>query len=242
MAVHEHFYIDFAGKNVDQHILWTYAHMYRLEEIAAKLGSSISVQFEARCTKHNRVTRDGHVQDILHITVTFAKGIVYSLRENNYYDDSDFYAVLIGTDGKPTSYYYGTTRAASTGYAAQDATPDVVERYMAWSKIKNEAQARQWYQEKYLSSEVSEKHTMARVVKAYKPRSKNKIGAEIGDIVWVFWYGETQWGFSAGVEFIGGDKDGERTFLDPSKLERVNPEAEAPPFEDVQYKYVNKHW
>jgi len=52
-------------------------------------------------------------------------GAVLALREENYYDDSDFY-VIVWNGSELEKVYYDTTRFPTTSYAVVDATPEVI--------------------------------------------------------------------------------------------------------------------
>lgn len=58
-------------------------------------------------------------------------GQVLSMGEHNYYDDSDFYALVFDPkDGKLHEIIYDTTRCASTGIGAYvDATEETLQEY-----------------------------------------------------------------------------------------------------------------
>lgn len=64
------------------------------------------------------------------VIVTFATGRVLSLREENYRDDSDFYATYMTNEGEFVEVCYATTRGWSYANGAiVDATPEVREAY-----------------------------------------------------------------------------------------------------------------
>lgn len=66
-------------------------------------------------------------------TTTFS-GAVLATRERNYYDDSDFYAVVWDEEAQCIrSIEYATTRAWTYDcWASVDATPEVIEKANAW--------------------------------------------------------------------------------------------------------------
>lgn len=60
-------------------------------------------------------------------------GAVLTTREENYYDDSDFYAVVWDEASQQVKRVdYGSTRYAGGGYAHEDATPEVIAKAEAW--------------------------------------------------------------------------------------------------------------
>lgn len=75
------------------------------------------------------------------------KGRVVELGERNGYHDSDFYAIVMMGDGSFDTVEYDTTRAATSGRAWVDATPEVWEAYAKW-KDKKRAELEAWRQQK----------------------------------------------------------------------------------------------
>lgn len=67
------------------------------------------------------------------VVKTFAEGCVVSLREANYYDDSDFYAMYYNVEtGKFEEVCYATTRFYTYHLGAFiDATPEVAAKWEA---------------------------------------------------------------------------------------------------------------
>jgi len=80
-----------------------------------------------------------HFQGIDHKTtyfVTYARGCVVALRERNYHDDSDFYAVYYDPE---TDTFKETCYATTRGWtylngARVDASPELAERYRVWER------------------------------------------------------------------------------------------------------------
>ena len=107
------------------------------------------------------------------------KGQVISEYERNYYDDSDFFAVIWDEEKqKPFSYQYASTRAWSyCNSAVVDATPDVLEKFNCYHK-KIEELNREYKQE-------LEKHIpkVGSFVKSLTTKGKAK-GAE-GIVEWI---------------------------------------------------------
>ena len=64
------------------------------------------------------------------------KGVVVELREENGYNDSDFYAVVWdAAEGRAREVLYATTRAATGDNGATvDAPPAIREAYEAWTR------------------------------------------------------------------------------------------------------------
>lgn len=75
---------------------------------------------------------------------TTHEGLVLTLGERNYHDDSDFYAVVWDPKaGRPKTVDYATTRFPSDLTATVDATPEVRAAYDAYIEAKAaEAKAR----------------------------------------------------------------------------------------------------
>lgn len=72
---------------------------------------------------------------------TTHKGLVLALGENNYYDDSDFYAEVWNPEKKGVDkVYYASTRGWTyPNGASVDATPEVCEAYEAMVRANREA-------------------------------------------------------------------------------------------------------
>lgn len=83
---------------------------------------------------------------------TFAEGCVVSLREANYYDDSDFYATYFNAEtGKFEEVCYASTRGWTYHCGAfVDATPEVMAKWEA--KCAEEAKA---YRERVAEREAA---------------------------------------------------------------------------------------
>lgn len=103
----------------------------------------------------------------------FYVGMVLALGEHNYYDDSDFYAVVWDDNkGAPIEVPTGTTRGWTAGGAAVDATPEVVAKYEAWKaerakeRVAKEVAAREAKRVADLAAPARGKH--CKVVKGRK--------------------------------------------------------------------------
>lgn len=102
------------------------------------------------------ITKDGYVENLAagrHAEVNKGKfelvekfvGCVLGLGENNYYDDSDFYAIVWNEEKQMVeNVYYDTTRAYSPYTANIDATEEVRAKAKAYNESvirKNRAKA-----------------------------------------------------------------------------------------------------
>jgi len=65
-------------------------------------------------------------------------------REENHYDDSDFYAIVWDdNDNCPKRIDYGSTRYPSPTSCVVDATPETRAKYEAWHQARNEEWGKQ---------------------------------------------------------------------------------------------------
>jgi hypothetical protein len=107
------------------------------------------------------------------------KGAVLMTRERNFYDDSDFYAVVWNAEKQALETFdYASTRYASGGSAAADATPEVVAAANAYAYKSLRKEAFAAYKEKLA------KPVKGDTVKVFKGR-KGK-----GSVGKLFWVGE----------------------------------------------------
>lgn len=146
------------------------------------------------------------------------EGLVLSTGEHNYYDDSDFYAVVWDEEaGEPKEVGYATTRGACYGYATCDASPEVREKHAAW--VAAQRQARQE------AAEAAEAATprVGKTVTVVKGRN-----VPVGTVAEVVWYGEGRiYGGSARRNYgsppmrVGLLVDGERVYTDAGNVEVV---------------------
>ena len=147
----------------------------------------------------------------------FAEGCVISLREMNGYDDSDFYATYY----EPESGEFKETLYASTrGWtypcgAVVDATPEVLEKWRAYCKARNEA-----YYAKVAAAEAA-KPTKGKTVKVIRP-VRGKAALKGGETGKVFWYGEDKFSryskaYRVGVEL----EEGRKVFISAGAVEVV---------------------
>jgi hypothetical protein len=109
---------------------------------------------------------------------TWYKDCVFESREKNYYDDSDFYAVVLDKrTGKVHTTEYDTTRFGGGGYCSIDATPEAIEAGRVW------AEAETFRQLAYRDELDSQKIEMGRRVRVIKGK-KAPIGTE-GEIFYL---------------------------------------------------------
>lgn len=140
-------------------------------------------------------------------------GRVLADRERNFYDDSDFYAVVFD-GGQLKTYEYGSTRFPGGGYAEVDATPEVVEQAEEWLK--------EWAFAKFaeIIAENARKPEMGKAVRVIRGR-KVPLGTE-GII---FWLGERTYGYRNRVTTAGIRLDnGAVVFTNVKNLEVMDPE------------------
>jgi hypothetical protein len=85
-------------------------------------------------TNSNTLTRE-HAGEVL-----YAGLVISACMEHNYYDDSDFYA-LVWDGVKPVEYPTWSTRGSSQGcpVAVADATPEILEAYAAYQQAERDA-------------------------------------------------------------------------------------------------------
>lgn len=216
--------------------------IYRNEAFAAEHGTQVEFSFELETGQTSyRVgfqsgmsTRKEDV--VLVITARLFVGLVLADRERNYYDDSDFYAVIWSpAKQKLFTHEFATTRAAGGGYARPDATPEIRKVAAQWMS--------EWYRKMAYKNSAADalkikKGRFVKTVKAYRPRKADRIGFEAGEYAYVFWEGKDRFTGEQrfGIEFIRGEKSGERTFVnDERKFEIVNPADYERPAEDIEY-------
>lgn len=124
------------------------------------------------------------------------EGLTVRLREANFWDDSDFFAV-VWEDGKTREIQYGTTRCWTYNSSAKvDASPEVMEAFTA-----AETAARVAYAETLRALEAERLAGLPSKGKTVKVVKGRKIPK--GTVAEVFWYGETAYGWRVGLEFEG---------------------------------------
>lgn len=163
----------------------------------------------------------------VHITY---KGAVLRLREQNWHDDSDFYAIVWNGERLTTDEYATTRFPTDENHAAVDATDEVRAAAGEWavrvmrSAVEAEADA------------IARQIEVGKTVRVVAPvtRGKNKVAA--GTSGRVFWmqesfsqYGTWSRGWRLGVEGPDGT-----FFIDAHRVEVVNPEVHRPSQESIE--------
>jgi len=140
---------------------------------------------------------------------TTHRGCVLHLGEHNYYDDSDFYAVVWdAAKGAPVTVTYGTTRAWTYPNTAQvDATPEVREAYEEY-RAQQEAE--------YNAAKAQAEAAVPYRGKAVKVVHGRKV--PVGTTGRVFWFGRDKY-----ARFYGTDTD--RYGLPDARYHRVGIET-----------------
>lgn len=145
------------------------------------------------------------------------EGLVISTGEHNFYDDSDFYAIVWDTEtNAPREIEYATTRGWTYANSATvDATPEILAAYKTWCRKRD-----QKTQEARDAKEIA----TPRAGKAVKVIKGRKIPR--GTVAKVAWYGEGRiYGGSARQRYatppmrVGLLINGERVFTDASNVE-----------------------
>lgn len=108
-------------------------------------------------------------------------GATLKTGEHNYYDDSDFYAIVWDVEaGKSRKIEYATTRGWTYGnQATVDATDEIKAAYRAWQKANMERAREELAREEALKPR---KGKMVRVVRGRK--------IPVGTVGVVFWFSE----------------------------------------------------
>jgi len=120
-------------------------------------------------------------------------GAVLETRERNYYDDSDFYAIVWDDEeGKLTNVEYATTRFWSDGSATVDATDEVKAKAEKWA-----AEAMFEPVKSYFRNEAS------RIVKGSRVKVVKGRKAPVGTEGVVFYMSEKKYGYHKTVVSIG---------------------------------------
>ena len=135
---------------------------------------------------------------------TSYEGRVLKTGERNYYDDSDFYALVWDDETQSVKYVeYATTRGWTYHNGASvDASEDVVAKAVAWqTKVFFDLMVRAEIDTLHLNDEIVSTTT----------RGKNK--GLTGKIAWM---GDGQWGARVAI-----DVDGQRRFLAADRVEKV---------------------
>ena len=125
------------------------------------------------------------------------KGLVLFTGEHNYYDDSDFFA-LVWDDakGEPVEVGYASTRGWTyPNNATVDATPEIVEKYLAWKETMRQA---------YLKMQAEKEAKTVAKYKEVKVVRGRKV--PLGTLGRVFWMGNSGFGMSVGLELANGSR------------------------------------
>lgn len=141
------------------------------------------------------------------------QGKVIREYERNGYDDSDFYAVVWDEEKQePRHVMWGTTRAWTYACGCTiDATPDVLEKYNAWCKLRDAAWREYHKQEaKYIPA------------KGKTIRSTTRRGKAKGKQGLVTWVGASLYG-GMSARFV--TDAGEAVFVSTDSLEILDEET-----------------
>lgn len=145
-------------------------------------------------------------------------GLTMAQREANYYDDSDFYAVVF----EPAKDTFIEILAWSTRYAGGyfvqvDAPADLVERM----KVEGSPQQKVLRAMQEARREVeAKKPTVGKVVKASRTFKVKGQAYEKGSMFEVVWYGESGYGYkNMRVGLVPAVHGGERVFTAASNVE-----------------------
>jgi len=145
--------------------------------------------------QYNQGESEMVMEDILH-------GCVLAIGEHNYYDDSDFYAIVWDSSiGQPRKIIYATTRAWSYPcVAVVDATPEIKATYSEWEA--NHKLVWDAYH-KEVAAYVPEKGKLAKSITT-KGKAKDLEGE-------IFWIGDSKFN---GEKTVGiRDEDGRSAYV-----------------------------
>lgn len=165
-------------------------------------------------TEVERIEYGGHI----HAMETTYQGAVLLTREENYHDDSDFYALVWDeTEQRIKRVDYATTRGWTYLNSAKvDATPEAREKAAQYNEIR---QLEVWARENHWQSSLPLKGRKVRVVHGRKVAQ--------GTEGQVFWYQPYQrdlwpaWKRAARVGLLL--KDGSRVFVAADYVEVIDP-------------------
>jgi hypothetical protein len=147
------------------------------------------------------------------------EGCVLRLGEHNYYDDSDFYAIVWDAQlGAPREIEYGTTRGWSYWNSASvDATDEVLAAFNAYKAEQARvarAEREAWEaQQPYVGRTV-------KVIKAFRAKG---VRVEVGTVATITWYGEDKYNSHSLLKKYrcGFDVNGQRVFASAANVEVV---------------------
>lgn len=140
---------------------------------------------------------------------TLYAGAVLCTREENYHDDSDFYAICWDEEKQClVREDYATTRFAGNGYAGVDATEEVKAKAAAWLKSQLLPQVRAW------NETQAQEPAKGKTVKVVKGR-KIPHGTT-GEVFWAGWQ-RNRFDYNRSETFRVGFKVGEETYWTDGK-------------------------
>ena len=158
----------------------------------------------------------------LHVTY---EGAVLRLRERNFHDDSDFYAIVWNGERLTTDEYATTRFPTDDNRATVDATPEVREAAGQWAVEHMHPLIRE-----ALAQQAATVETGSRV-RITDPVSRGPNAVPVGTTGRVFWMGESRsqygtWsrGWRVGVEPDPGQGVEGAIWLDAGRVEVLNPE------------------
>lgn len=149
------------------------------------------------------------------------QGAVLTTREENYYDDSDFYAVVWDEETQSVKkVYYDTTRCYQYGFATVDATPEVEQKARKWLYRWALAVALNEAERKAISPEKGREV----VVKLDFTKSQKHFG-KVGKVLWKGEIAFDKYGRDNTVRIKFLPNDGSKSvYLSAFQAETLNPE------------------
>lgn len=174
------------------------------------------------------VKKEGEVfgrEDWENAEVTY-EGAVMCTREENYYDDSDYYAVVWDEEKQCLKRVdYDTTRFAGGGRASVDYTEEVEAKAAAWLKALWIEKLNDWNDAQ--AAEPAKDKTV-KVVKGRK--------VKIGTVAKVFWAGwvPNKFDYNRSQIFrVGLLIDGEKVYTDGRNVEVIDPDQYLKPADEI---------
>jgi hypothetical protein len=155
----------------------------------------------------------------LHVTY---EGAVLRLRERNFHDDSDFYAIVWNGERLTTDEYATTRFPTDDNRATVDATPEVIAAAGQWAVEHMHPLIREAMAAEAATVQVGSRVTVR------EPVSRGPNAVEAGSTGRVFWLGESRsqygtWsrGWRAGLNLDGS---GATIWIDAHRLDVIDPE------------------
>jgi hypothetical protein len=143
-------------------------------------------------------------------------GLVVDEVHQNLYHDSYFYALVWDPEcERVRRINYASTAYAGDKHCEIDAPPEI--KQLAYDYLFK------LWQHKCLPYLSIQPGMFVRVIFNYRPRSTNKLPADVDDHAYVHRAGRNEYGDWLEIEFVGGSKDGAYTFLSADKCEILNP-------------------